>query len=300
MPPTDPSLAVMFADVSGSTRLYEQLGDARALALVTRCLDVARDTATGYGGRLVKTIGDEAMLAFPTADGAAAAAAEIQGRMVELARAENLRLTFRIGFHFGDAIERDGDVFGDSVNTAARMVAQAKSGQIITSAATAAKMSPYLRGRLRELDVMTVKGKEKDIGIMELVWNDAADLTMLVSRPTLQGAELDLRHGEQTIRLNGETLAITLGRDAQNDVVIADKWASRLHARIERRRDKFALIDQSSNGTYVTFDGEPELRLHREELLLRGSGRISFGHPFDMNPTEILAFECTGSAPPAA
>jgi adenylate cyclase len=294
---SEPGLAILFADVAGSTRLYEQLGDAPALALVTRCLGLAQDAAGGYGGRLVKTIGDEAMLAFPAADAAAAAAADIQGRMAQLGHASKLHLAFRIGFHFGAAIERDGDVFGDSVNVAARMVAQAKGGQIVLSESTAQALSPYLRGHLRELGTVTVKGKERDIGIMELLWQDSADLTTIVTRPVLHGVEIELRHGGQTIRLTAETLALTLGRDTQNDVVIADKWASRLHARIERRRDKFALVDQSSNGTYVTFEGERELLVQREELPLRGRGRISFGHPNEMNPAESLDFECIEHPP---
>jgi class 3 adenylate cyclase len=292
MNPAEPTVAVLFADIAGSTRLYEQLGDAQALATMSRCLELARDAAAAYGGRLVKTIGDEAMLVFPTADQAAAAAAEIQGRMSEAASADNLHLAFRIGFHFGFAIERDGDVFGDSVNIAARMVALAKGGQIILSASTAETLSPYLRGHLRELDTMTVKGKERDIDVMELAWQNSADLTEVVARPSSRGTALELRHGARTIRLTGDTSVLTLGRDTQNDVVIADRLASRLHARIERRRDKFALIDQSSNGTYVSFDGERELRLHCEELLLRGRGRISFGQPCEANVAETLSFAC--------
>ena len=85
---------------------------------------------------------------------------------------------------------------------------------------------------------------------------------------------------------------ITLGRDAQNDIVIADRKASRLHARVERRRDKFVIVDQSSNGTYVTVDGEPEIMLRREELMLRGRGRVTFGHAHADDPTEFLAFSC--------
>jgi adenylate cyclase len=84
-----------------------------------------------------------------------------------------------------------------------------------------------------------------------------------------------------------------MGRDQQNDVVVADRKASRLHAKIERRRDKFVLIDHSSNGTYVTIEGEPEMVLRREELILRSSGRMSFGHAYADDPTEFLAFSCT-------
>lgn len=297
MSPTDQGLAVLFADIAGSTRLYEQLGDVQALATIGRCLALVQDASRGHGGRTIKTIGDEAMVVFPTADQAAAAAAEIQHKMSELARVGNLRVAFRVGFHFGAAIEADGDVFGDSVNVAARMVALAKSGQIILSAPTAEAMSPSLRASLRELDVMTVKGKEKDIAILELLWQDSAELTALVTRPKLRPGKLELRHGARAIQLHSGTSSLTLGRDAQNDVVIADRLASRLHARIERRRDNFALIDQSSNGTFVTIEGEDEIQLRREELKLRGRGRISFGHPYLSDPVEVLAFACIEGEP---
>ncbi len=297
MSSTDAIIAVLFADVAGSTHLYEQLGDAQALRTISRCLDLARDTAAGYGGRLVKTIGDEAMLVFPTADQAAGAAAEIQSKIAKLARSDDMHLALRIGFHAGNAIERDGDVFGDSVNVAARMVALAKGGQIILSASTAEALSPYLHRQLRELDVVTVKGKERDIGISELIWQDPAELTTLATRPSFRGTELELQHGARTIRLNADTAVLMLGRDAENDVVVAAKLASRHHGRIERRRDKFVLIDESSNGTYVTFEGEREFVLRHEELLLRGRGHISLGLPCEIDPVEALWFNCMEHEP---
>ena len=65
-----------------------------------------------------------------------------------------------------------------------------------------------------------------------------------------------------------------------------------MHARIERRRDRFVLIDQSSNGTYVSVEGMPEIHLHHEELILRGNGRVSFGHARDDKEGEVLVFSC--------
>ena len=85
-------------------------------------------------------------------------------------------------------------------------------------------------------------------------------------------------------------MAVAIGRDAQNDVVIADRLASRMHARIERRRDKFVLVDQSSNGTFVTVDGEGEVQLRREELMLRGRGHICFGHSYAADPSETVSY----------
>jgi adenylate cyclase len=289
----DHDLAVLFADVAGSTRLYEQLGDVAALAAITRCLELAGETARGYGGRLIKTIGDEALLVFPHADEAAQAAGEIQRRMAAASAADEPRLGFRVGIHFGAAIEVSGDVFGDSVNVAARMVGLAKRGQVILSSPTAALLSPWLRGRVRELDVLTVKGKEKDIGICELLWQDSsADLTAMAVRPKAGAVHVELRLGERVLELDASSPGLSLGRDAQNDLVIADRLASRQHARIERRRDKFVLVDQSSNGTFVTIDGEREIQLRREEMILRGRGHISFGHSLDPAQGEALAFAC--------
>ena len=287
------SLAVLFADVSGSTRLYESLGDAEALATIGRCVALMSTVCVGHGGRVVKTIGDEVMAVFPSADTAAQAAVEMQARISVHPPVGGSRLAIRVGFHLGPAIEADGDVFGDSVNVAARMAALAKREQIILSAHTADALAPWLRARVRELDTLSVKGKSQDIGIIELIWQDSEeDLTAVATRWTPLPARIVLRHGAKEIVLDESATSITIGRDADNDIVIADRKASRLHARMERRRDKFVIIDQSSNGTYVAVDGEPEIMLRREELMLRGRGHVTFGHAYGDDPTEFLGFSC--------
>jgi class 3 adenylate cyclase len=286
-------MAVLFADVCGSTRLYESLGDVEALATIGRCVSLISTVCVGHGGRVVKTIGDEAMAVFASADKAAQAAAEMQARISEHPPVGGSRLAIRVGFHFGPAIETDGDVFGDSVNVAARMAALAKREQIILSAQTTEALAPWLRARVRQLDTLTVKGKAQDIGIFELIWQDSEeDLTAVATRWKPLPARIVLRLGTKELVLDESATTITLGRDAQNDIVIADRKASRLHARVERRRDKFVIVDQSSNGTYVTVDGEPEIMLRREELTLRGRGHVTFGHAYLDDPTEFLAFSC--------
>jgi class 3 adenylate cyclase len=293
MSSTPADLAVLFADVSGSTRLYEELGDTAAQATIARVLAVVKEACDGYQGRLVKTIGDEAMVVFPGADHAAQAAAEVQARIAEQPPAGTQRLALRVGFHYGPALESNGDVFGDSVNLAARLVELAKRAQVITSAETADALSPWLRARTRELDTLTVRGKLRDIRIFELLWQDAPeDLTALATRPTAAPARMRLCHGDRELLLSEEILTVSLGRDAQNDVVITDRMASRLHARIERRRDKFVLVDHSSNGTYVTIEGEPQVQLRREELMLRGRGSISFGHSGAQQAGDVVTFAC--------
>lgn len=106
-------------------------------------------------------------------------------------------------------------------------------------------------------------------------------------------ASLRLVHQGKEVLLNAEMPSVMLGRDPQADIVIMDRMASRMHAKIERRRDKFVFIDQSSNGSYITLDGENEILLKREELLLQGVGRISFGHTYNKDPSEVVEFFCT-------
>jgi len=287
------NLAILFADVSGSTRLYETLGDAQARAIVERCLDVVAAVCKEQGGSVIKTIGDEMMTTYPHADNAARAARDIQLKIAEMATESGNPVSMHVGFHFGPVIANDGDVYGDAVNVAARMTEIAKAGQIITTSQTVSELSIPLRAGTRDLDWLTIKGKQKDVGIYELLWQESVDeLTALSPRRVARPQRVRLVHGARMIELGVSTSLFALGRDATNDVVIADRMASRMHARIERRRDNFILVDHSSNGTYVRVDGEPEIMLRREEWRLRGHGYCSFGHPHDQDPTEVLEFQC--------
>ena len=287
------NLAIMFADVSGSTRLYETLGDAEARTIVERCLEIVAAACKEQGGQVIKTIGDEMMTTYASADHAARAARDVQLRIAEIRSSRGTPVAMHLGFHFGPVIANKGDVYGDAVNVAARMTELASGGQIITTAQTVALLSVPLRAGARDLDSLTIKGKQKDIAIFELLWQETADeLTSLSPRRVARPQRVRLVHGKRMIEL-GEAVAIfALGRDSANDLVIADRMASRMHARIERRRENFILVDHSSNGTYVRVDGETEIMLRREEWRLRGHGYCSFGHPYEQDPAEVLEFQC--------
>jgi class 3 adenylate cyclase len=286
-------LAILFADVAGSTKLYETLGDAEALATIGRCLAVMKAVCDEHGGRIVKTIGDEAMAVFPLPANAAYAAIAMQTQISAMKTSAGAPLAIHIGFHFGPVIDDNADVFGDAVNVAARLSALAKAGQTLASAETVEALSPALRSRTRDHDAHTVRGKLVDLQTFELIWQESEEeLTALSTRPASRPVGLKLTHGARELDLDQNSPPITLGRDAQNDVVIMDRKASRLHARIERRRDKFVIVDVSSNGTYCTMDGESEILLRREELILRGSGRLSFGHPGADNKGEGVEYVC--------
>jgi len=289
--------AILFADVAGSTRLYETAGDAVALTLIGRCIDVMKAVCEERDGRVVKTIGDEVMAVFPSAGNAGYASIDMHGRIARLAEEGGVRLAIHAGFHCGPVLEDAADYYGDTVNVASRLCSLAKGGQTLMAAETLDHLPMPLKVRTRSQDVHAVRGKQADIELFELLWQDSEeDLTTLATRRAGRRAQLTLHYGERAIELDEADGALTFGRDAANDVVVVDRKASRVHARIERRRDKYVLVDHSTNGTFCTLDGEGEVELHREELLLRGRGRIVFGHPWLEDPAcEAVLFD-TGSS----
>jgi len=286
--------AVLFADVSGSTKLYETAGDAVAHAAIEKCVNLMREKTVQATGRVIKTIGDEVMSAFPTADAAADAAIEMQSGIAELPAVGTTKIGIRIGFNFGPVVERDGDIFGDAVNLAARLSHVATKDQIITAKDTVMRMSPMLKSSTRAITTIQVKGKVEEIQVYELIWQQSEDMTTLASTKSIfkpKKTQLRLKVQGTEVILSQEKPAVALGRDATADVVIRERMASRAHGKIERRLDKFILSDHSANGTYVTIEGDREIVLRREEFTLRGHGWIAFGQP-RATSTDVIEFFC--------
>ena len=286
--------AVLFADVSGSTKLYETAGDTVAHAAIEKCVNLMREKTVQATGRVIKTIGDEVMSAFPTADAAADAAIEMQSGIAELPAVGTTKIGIRIGFNFGPIVERDGDIFGDAVNLAARLSHVATKDQIITAKDTVMRMSPMLKSSTRAITTIQVKGKAQEIQVYELIWQQSEDMTTLASQKSVykpKNAKLRLIVQGSEVILSSEKPAVALGRDASADLVIKERMASRAHGKIERRLDKYILTDHSANGTFITVEGDKEIVLRREEFTLRGHGWIAFGQT-RATATDVVEFFC--------
>lgn len=284
-------VAVMFADVAGSTRLYETLGDETANRIVGKVIDVMARITEMYQGYIVKTIGDEIMCRFCSSDDCVRAAIEIQEEISAGIRGETTPVQIKVGLHFGLAILMDdGDVFGDAVNIASRMAGIAKGSQIITTQDTVDCLHADLQGISRRFDKTTVKGKEEEIIVHQVDWEQGDDITHIDLPRRAERAEIRYL----TLRFRGETNRIAsddkrtfvIGRGVQSDLLCPARLASRTHAMIEFRRGKFLLMDQSSNGTFVKTDDGERVFLRRQELMLWGSGHIGLG--------EEVAVECPG------
>jgi class 3 adenylate cyclase len=287
------SRCVLFADVSGSTKLYEMVGDQAAHHAIELCVKLFSALTEQHGGRVVKTIGDEVMAIFQRPGEAAKAAVDIQLGMSDMAPVDKVRLGVRVGLHYGPVVEREGDVFGDTVNLAARLTEMASKGQIITSLETVQMLEPIQRLDCRALYEIPVKGKDKGVAICEMMWTDTDDATQLVSsRAATDGTDtLRLVYRSRVVNLSQEHPSLVVGRDATADLVVPDRMASRTHCVIERRQDKFVLTDRSANGTYLSIDGDREIVLRREESLLRSHGYIALGQP-RATASELVEFFC--------
>src|SRR6185436_9424865 len=123
-------VAVLFADVAGSTKLYDALGDAEAKVLIDEALSGMKGVTQRHRGRVIKTIGDELMCVFPDAERGFLAATDMQTLVNALLVTKGVKRMIRVGFHAGPVIEEKGDVFGNTVNVAARMAGVAKGMQI--------------------------------------------------------------------------------------------------------------------------------------------------------------------------
>ena len=266
-----------------ATVLFAGLTDV-TLDAIGSCIERLREATTEAGGRVVKTIGDEVMAIFPGPDAAASAAAAMQRAIEDLPATPGGHPGVRIGFQRGPVINRDNDVFGDTVNMAARLAQQAIRAQILTSAETASTLSEHYKACLRRLYAVELKGKAEQVDLCEVVWrvgNGTDTFTFEAGIKSAIRAPVVLRlvHKGRELQRRRESDSFVIGRDPECDLPIVHHLISRRHCAIDRRGDKFVLSDQSSNGTFVTVEGDSEFALQREEFILRRSGCISFGQP---------------------
>lgn len=278
----DLEVAIVFADVVGSTQLYDKFGDTKASETVAVCLDIMKDATYQFNGTVIKTIGDEVMSTFETVDEAMGASVMMQTRISAEGKNENgIPVSIRIGCHYGPVVQEQNDIFGAAVHTANRMTSQAKSKQIVISGFTVEQMSPELRNQTRQIDVATVRGRLDEVALFELVWQPEESTSML---PTIEWENADrkaskllLNFKDSTVEVSDRRKSINLGRADDNDVVVKGNLISRIHAKIEMRRGKFVIVDQSTNGTFVQNVQGQDVFVRRDSAELDAEGTIGLG-----------------------
>lgn len=292
------SLAVLFADIANSTGLYEILGDEIAQNFITSTLSFLSDIVVSHQGTVIKSIGDEIMCSFPDVNDAFDAGIAMHKALEKMpvdVKPDLSPPNIYVGIHMGPVIIEGGDVFGDTVNIAARLTELAKQRQIIATKDTIDISSAEVRSLAQVIEKTVIKGKSGKHKICEVVWEEhdmtvMFDITKVPTETTPLISGLQLYINDQFVEVNENHPAATLGRQRHNDLVVQDRPVSRSHAQIELRRDKFILSDRSSNGTYVLEEGKSEIWLRKDEIPLTGNGIIGLGRKVDFDSPEAIHF----------
>ena len=295
-----PRMIVLFADVSGSARLFERLGDTEAAYAVDRCVKRMDRSIAGQGGRTVNVSGGELLAAFDSAEEACQAAVNMQLRVSKLPPVSGLKLTIRIGLHVGTG-EADGQtVSGDSVAMVKRIANMARIDQILASSTLIAEFPKQTTILSRpKPDLGRIEDGAESFDLVEIDWlnheeNQRKYGVTIDSTPSQFMADVDrlcIRYRGNAFLLDEKSPFLTLGRDPSSKLQIVDRKASRSHGRVERRNNSYFYIDSSTNGSYISVGGQNEVMVRRREIELKGSGRISFGGSASDPKADFAEFE---------
>ena len=290
-------LAVLYADVSGSTRLYEQYGNDIARADISTCIEMFAKVAEGLSGEPLKTIGDEIMCAFVEPVKAALAATEMQAglrRASEEGRFKMGVLHIKIGWHFGAVSWRDNELIGEAPITAQQIINKAKADEILTSKQSVDELPPPLFPNIHPIETVPAEAWSGDLMICKMPWEQTGEETQINSRPhvAVEGIEiaLKLEYEGTKVRVDTRNTTWTIGRGKQADLRVDGKLTSRQHAVITCRQGRFNVRDESTNGTYVVNDDGERRHLRREEGVVAGTGTIGFGAPPEEDPGGPIRF----------
>jgi class 3 adenylate cyclase len=288
MPEDSMTLTILFADISGSTALYETLGNEKAHSLVEECLSLLAISARLHDGEVIKTMGDGIMCSFRHAENAAQAAIAMNQTLGQSSAGfpeHHSMPDIKTGFHTGEVIIEEADIFGDAVNVASRMVSLAKARQIITTSATAELLPKAMKDKTRFVDRTTIKGKSGEFDIYELSWEEGNQTIIVSALPSRADYECQMNVAtiDRSVVVDSSKPSVSIGRHEHNDITVNDARVSRTHCRIEYRKGKFVFIDQSSNGSYIHNEGGYTAFVHNDESVLGDSGFISLGHDISQN-----------------
>lgn len=276
----DRNKAIMFADIVGSSALYVELGNKAAKAFIADTLKTMSDIVERNDGKVIKTIGDEIMVAFNLPDNACEAAIAIG---LELRR---INIFVRTGISYGNVIIDNNDAFGDTVNNAAHLAKLAQARQIVVTNEALISLSPWLAQLCEPFDKIFLKGSTEQTTIHRVTWDKYEGQVL---DATLVGSHLDTSHGglgvQLTLTINGQTHTLhkndpplVCGRDPNYaSICIANEKTSRRHCSFYYHRGKFVVEDHSTNGSYIHTSDSTQLYIRREATPLTNEGIISLG-----------------------
>ena len=304
---------ILFADLRGSTALFETLGNAEATSVVTHCVSALGPPVNAQGGHVVKTLGDGLMAVFPSPAQAVKSAmqmhdvlAGVVARGGEKGASTALKsLRLQVAVSRGEVVEIDGDCFGDAVNVAARLLDHAGDNETLVTAPVLAGLARAVKPLFRSLDQMVLRGRVEPVQVYAHGGRRSSDTAATQFgdiAPAIEPDAIRLVWLDRNIVFASRQTPVVLGRSPQANYCVDDSRVSRSHARLDWHGGSFQLSDLSYNGTYVRFADGEIVSLRRGSCLLHGSGAIGLGgSPADPTSAcvrfEVLRFGDSEAAP---
>lgn len=288
-------LAILFADISVNSALYEKVGDKLTRRLVKNCLDLMTQEVERHQGQLIQTIVNEILCSFATPPAAIEAACAMQNAVQRAQLGGDYPLHIRIGIHYGEVARNGEEISGEAVNIAARVTAITRARQIMTTRHVTETLPEDLRRKVRQVKRAKAHNRADTFEVFLVSWELEDPTVGRVGLPKFREPrearnELLLRYKDQLVMVSEQRKSAVLGRGDSCDLIIQSSHASRQHARIEFYFNKFVLVDYSANGTYIRFSDKRVSQLLHGEITLHGAGTISLGQPYSENPAELIEF----------
>jgi adenylate cyclase len=305
---------VLFADLRGSTGLFETLGNAEATSVVTHCVSALAAPVAAQRGRVVKTLGDGLMALFDSPAAGVKAAARMHDVLDAMVRRGDQRgasaglrgLKLQVTLAHGEVVEMGDDAFGDAVNVAARLLDHAGDNETLITVEVLLGLPAEQRLRWRSLDRIVLRGRAEPVQVhvlggrrgSDLAVTQFGDIAPVIDEP--DGLRLQWQ-GVQRLFASAQ-LPVVLGRGTQAAFCVEDTRVSRSHCRVDGQGGTLQLTDLSFNGTYVRFADGEIVSLRRGSCTLHGSGTIGLGGSPNDASSPRVRFEVVrvGQAAPAS
>ena len=295
---------VVFADLMGSTGIFEATGNVQAAQAVTGLTNWICEIFVQHGGHVVKTLGDGVLATFAPGTSPIEAVVEMQRRHQKhiASTRESMRMPIRVGIASGQVEIVAGDCFGDAVNVAARLSDLSGGHQIWATDSALENVSEGPGVRFRPLGPISIRGRAEPCPAYQVEWKveENSDLmTMQADFDSMMpgttgdvlGGQVELTWIDHKQMFRAFELPVQIGRDRQVEFVVNDPRVSREHARIVWRNGSVMLVDISTYGSWVRFEGAgSDLLLRRDECVLHGKGEIALGTSFADISAPVVAF----------
>jgi adenylate cyclase len=281
---------VMFADLRGSTALFETLGNAEATSVVTHCVKALAIPVKDHAGLVVKTLGDGLMAVFDLPDQAMSACDHMHELLEGMVSRGNERgasaglraLRLQVALARGEVVEMSGDCFGDAVNVSARLLDHAGDNETLVTVDVLKALPVEQQWRFRSLDRLVLRGRAEPVQVHVLggkraMGNELAATQFGDVSAVEEPDGLRLMWGGQQLVFSNKQMPVVLGRSPEAAFCVDDSRVSRSHARIDWHGGCFQLSDLSYNGTYVRFNDGEIVSLRRGACTLHGSGSVGLG-----------------------